>query len=422
MSHNKHRGSTAWNSRILTSVITLCLAVMTFNALADATDRRQAKRIHDRLAGVPPTPEVLNDMETLIASGGAIDAALKIMTSNPDDTLYYDPIYQNSAKNFYTVTVKNMATPWTNEAQTVFTPLNDYSATVIGMIRDEIPFNQLLSADILYMGSGVPGLPAYSMDNNNHYEYLENQGIDLSDTTNLVRVKQSDHTNIPPSATAGILTSRAAARAFFIDGTNRAMFRFTMMNHLCTDLEPIKDTSRIPDRIPQDVTRSPGGDSRIFMNSCVGCHAGMDPMNQAFAYYNYQYSGDEESGRLVYTPNSVQGKYLINPDNFKYGYITTDDNWSNYWRVGPNSLLGWDTNGLGLPSSGNGAKSMGAELANSYAFASCQVKKIFRTVCFREPTIAGAGSELSAITANFISSNYNMKQVFAEVADACKGD
>jgi len=388
------------------------------SGLANAGDaeRRQAKRIHDRLAGTPPSPQVLNDMETLIVNGNAVDAALKVMTSNSSDALY-DAIYSNSARNFYNVTVKNMVTPWTNEAQTVFAPLNDYTATVIGMVRDDVPFNTVLTADTLYVGSNVAGLPAYSMDNNDHYQYLQDQGVDLSDTGKLVSVAQSSVTNLPPAATAGVLTSRAAARAFLIDGTNRAMFRFTMLNHLCTDLEPIKDTSRSPDRIQQDVTRSPGGDSRIFMNACVGCHAGMDPLNQAFAYYNYQYNGDEDRGRLVYTPGSVQAKYLINSDNFKYGYITSDDSWINYWRKGPNSLLGWDTNGLGMPGRGNGVKTMGAELANSNAFASCQVKKVFRTVCFREPTL----SELNTISGEF-KGNYNLKRVFAKAAVACMGN
>jgi hypothetical protein len=202
------------------------------------------------------------------------------------------------------------------------------------------------------------------------------------------------------------------------------MYRFTMLNHLCNDLEQIKDSSRSSDRIQQDVTRSPGGDSRIFMNACQGCHTGMDPLNQAFAYYNYEYSGDMESGRLVYTNGSVQGKYLINPDNFKQGYITTDDSWINYWREGPNSVLGWNNS---LPGRGNGAKTMGQELANSDAFASCQVKKVFKTVCFREPTPAelsdvDSGIPGTAVTAKFINSGYDMKQVFAHAAVACMGN
>ena len=34
------------------------------------------------------------------------------------------------------------------------------------------------------------------------------------------------------------------------------------------------------------------------------------------------------------------------------GYITPDDRWDNYWRAGPNALLGWSPS---LPGSGQGA-------------------------------------------------------------------
>jgi hypothetical protein len=314
---------------------------------------------------------------------------------------------------FYSVTLKNFVTPWTNRDQTVFAPLNDYTATVIGMIRDDVPFNTLLSADLLYIGNSGLGLPAYSMTNNNHYETMEDQGIDLK--ANLVATQQSAVTDIPASATAGIMTTRAASEAFFIAGTNRAMFRFTLLNHLCTDLEQIKDTTRSSDRIRQDVTRSPGGDSRIFLNSCVGCHSGMDPLAQAYAYYNF----DETLNKLVYTPNQVQPKYLINADSFKYGYITPDDRWDNYWRAGPNALLGWDNT---LTGGGNGAKSLGQELENSAAFAHCQVEKVFETVCFRAPGNSADHNKVDAVVATFKSSNYNMKTVFAETAAFCMGD
>jgi hypothetical protein len=211
------------------------------------------------------------------------------------------------------------------------------------------------------------------------------------------------------------MTTRAAARAFFIDGTNRAMFRFTMLNHLCNDMEQVKDITRAPDRIRQDVSRSPGGDSRIFLNSCVGCHNGMDPMAQAFAYYEYEYpEGNEDAGRLVYTAGQVQPKYHINSDNFKPGYVTPDDRWDNYWRSGPNAILGWD---IGLPGGGNGARSMGKELANSEAFARCQSINVYRTVCLGEPD----QDQLDTLKATF-QAGYNMKNVFAEAAVQCMGD
>ena len=375
----------------------LACSLLTAAAAAGDLERRQAKRLHDRIAGVPPDAAVLNAMEADIMAGDAIGAAFRAM--------------ENSA--FYNVTLKNFAAPWTNEDQTLFTPLNDYTATVIGMIRDEVPFTEVLSADLVYVGAPGLGLPAYSMSSNAHYDQLEAQGIDLKD--NLVPVAQSSVTSLPPAATAGVMTTRAAAEAFFVAGTNRAMFRFTLMNHLCTDLEQLKDITRSPGRIRQDVSRSPGGDSRIFMNSCIGCHSGMDPMAQAFAYYNF----NESSGSIEYTPGVVQPKYRINADTFKHGFVTPDDQWDNYWRNGQNALLGWDG---GLPGSGSGARSLGVELAGSEAFARCQVTKVFRNVCLREPGNAADRSQVDSITAAFKADNYNMKTAFAEAAVYCMGD
>jgi hypothetical protein len=383
-------------------------SLLSMAALANAGDleRRQAKRIHDRIAGVPPSNTVLDAMEAAIGStpSDPIGAANMAMA--------------NSA--FYNVTLKNLAAPWTNRDQTVFVPLNDYTATVIGMVRDNVPFNQLLSADIIYTGNPSLPITGYSTTSNAHYQELEDGGYDLMNA--LVPGVQSTVTGLPSTATAGVMTTRGAAEAFFVAGTNRAMFRFTLLNHLCNDLEQVKDTSRAADRIRQDISRSPGGDSRIFLNSCVGCHSGMDPMAQAFAYYNF----NENAGSIEYTggltpPTTgvVQPKYTINSDNFKYGFVTPDDSWDNYWRAGQNSLLGWDP---GRTGSGSGAKSLGEELANSRAFASCQVKKVFKTVCLREPGNAADRSEVDTITDNFIASSYNMKTVFAETAVYCMGN
>jgi hypothetical protein len=357
--------------------------------------REQAKRVHDRLAGVPPSEAVLASMEADIANSNPMAAA---------QTAMGDP-------NFYNVTLKNFAAPWTNRDRNVFVPLNDYIATVVGMIRDDVPFNTLLSADILYVANGVPGLPAYSNANNNHYAQFEADGHDMM--SRLVQTTQSSVTGLPSNATAGIMTTRAAAEAFFIAGTNRAMFRFTMLNHMCNDMEQVHYLALPPDRIRQDVSRSPGGDSRLFLNNCVGCHNGMDPMAQAFAYYNF----NETSGSIEYTPGTVQPKYFNNDANFPYGFRTPDDAWENRWRVGQNEFLGWDST---LPGSGNGAKSMGQELASSDAFASCQIRKVFRAVCLREPEDANDRNQVAQMVTSF-KSGYRMKQTFAEAAVYCMG-
>jgi hypothetical protein len=314
--------------------------------------------------------------------------------------------------SFYNVTLKNFAAPWTNRDQTMFVPLNDYTATVIGMVRDDVDFSTLLSADLLYTAN-TPGAPAYSSASNAHYQYLDDNSIDLKSA--LQAQTQSGLLGLPVSATAGIITTRSAAQAFFIAGTNRAMFRFTMLNHLCKDLEQVHDTTRPTDRIRQDVSRSPGGDSRVFLNNCVGCHSGMDPLAQAFAYYTY----NETTGRLEYTAGAVQPKYLINSDNFKQGYVTTDDHWNNYWRKGTNQQLGWDS---ALPGAGSGAKSMGQELGRSDAFAQCQVEKVFKAMCLREPGNAADRARVQQVKTSFKAGGYKMKQVFADTATYCMGD
>lgn len=384
-----------WLIALQASVLLAALA-----GTAIAGPREQAKRIHDRLAGVPPSEAVLAAMEADISGANpgrdAMDAAYRAM-DNP---------------NFYNVTLKNFAAPWTNREQSVFVPLNDYIATVVGMIRDGVPFNTVLSADILYVGAPGLGLPPYSNSNNDHYAELEARGLDMM--TGLQPTTQSSLTGLPPGATAGIMTTRAAAEAFFVAGTNRAMFRFTLLNHMCNDLEQVMDTSLPPDRIRQDVSRSPGGDSRLFLNNCIGCHTGMDPMAQAFAYYNF----NETTGSIEYTPGQVQPKYFNNDANFPFGFRTPDDSWDNYWREGQNSFLGWDP---ALPGSGQGAKSLGLELASSDAFASCQVKKVFRAVCLRAPEDAGDRARVAQMASLFQNGGYNLRETFARAAVYCMG-
>jgi len=142
-------------------------------------------------------------------------------------------------------------------------------------------------------------------------------------------------------------------------------------------------------------------------------------MVQAFAYYNFAgtLGAVTNTGTMQYTPGQVQPKYLINAVNFPFGFVTPDDSWSNRWRSGPNTVLGWSN---ALPGSGNGAKSLGQELESSATFARCQVTKVFQAVCFRAPVSAADLATVGNITASF-TSGYNLKTVFQQSAAACPG-
>ncbi len=416
VSNQYHKGIKLRIKTLVNNIILINSLIVLFaiSLHSNASTLEQAKQLHDRLVGVPPSQSTLNEMVTLLNNNQPIAAAYKAM-ENP---------------HFYSTTLKLFAAPWTNKEQDIFAELNDYSATIIGMVRDDIDFRQILQADLTYVGKSDLGLPAYNKNNNAHYQALADQFINLAD--NLVATPQSSLNGLPASATAGVLTSRAAAKAFFYLGTNRAMLRFTLMNHLCTDLEPLKDNSLPTDRIRQDVSRSPGGDSRLFINNCSACHTGMDPLAQAFAYYDYQFDQDNdptgEQGAITYNSEGmidaktglrVQAKYHKNATSFPFGYITPDDQWENYWRQGINQKLGWDTN---LPGKGQGMKSLGEELANSEAFAQCQVKKVFKAVCLRPAESNADLTTINNITASFKQNNYQLKRVFAEVGNYCMGE
>src|SRR5579883_867577 len=314
MKKNRSQGRRPHEDSVRRAICGACAAVLLVAQaapVARAGTAEQAKRIYGRIAGVPPSSTDITNMVSLIGSPATPSGLLAAAA------------YATNAPSFYNVTLKEFVNPWTNRDQSAFVPLNDYTATVIGMVRDDVPFNTVLSADILYVFN-VPGLPAPSASSNDHYAQAEAQNIDMSDKTKLVQTTQSSVYGLPVQATAGVWTTRAGAQAFFINGTNRAQFRFTMLNYLCHDMQTVMDNTRPTDRIRQDVARSPGGDSRVFLNNCAGCHSGMDPMAQAFAYYDF----NTTSSQLIYTQGQVQHKYLKNAQNFPWGFVTPDDTWS----------------------------------------------------------------------------------------------
>lgn len=379
--------------------LTLLLVLTSATGLAQAGPREQAKRLHDRLTGVPPSATTLDSMATKIQNGDALGAAAEAM--------------EHPA--FYNTTVREYATPWSNRDQSVYTDLNDTTATVIGFVRDNLAFDRLLYDDIVYIGGAGVSNTAYAQDNNDHYLQLQNDAVDLSDPANLVQTTQSGLPNAPIAAnqTAGIMTSRGYAEAYLVAGTNRAAVRFATLNFLCLDMEDMRDVTAWPDRVRKDVTRSPGGDSAIYLNDCLPCHAGLDGLAGAFAFYDF----DEDLQQLSYTPGVVQPKFLKDAATFPYGFETLGDSWVNYWRTGPNAHVGW--NG---PGSGMGAKSLGMELSQNRRFAECQATKAIEKVCHRTPNGPADLQAVQDIANSFEANNRSMQRIFAESAVYCMGE
>ncbi len=365
------------------------VTLVSLNALAGP--KEAAWKLHNRLAGVPPVKtanaDPLKQMEDLIRAGNP-EAAAQVATSHP---------------NFYNVVLKNWVKPWSNREQTSRDDLNDYVATVLGVIRDDIPFTEVLSGDIIYTVNG--SVTPYSTMNNTHYTEAEKSNSNLM--VNLTRQTQSALTGLPANAVSGVLTTRAAGAAFYSAGTNRRVNRFNFINYLCHDYEALHDVN-IPDvRVRRDVERNPGGDSRTYKNKCVGCHAGQDALGGAYAYYDFV------GGKLVYTPNIVVAKMNHNV-YYSAGFVTTDDNWINTWANGQNAKLGWRG-----ATTGNGVKALGQMLARSSAFSTCMAKKVFQLVCLKEAINTDDLATVTELATQFEQENYNMKKLIVNTSVGC---
>ncbi|MBY0415286.1 MAG: hypothetical protein K2Q18_14035, partial [Bdellovibrionales bacterium] len=113
---------------------------------AHADTQSQARKLYMSLTGVSPSASEINIISQKIAAGKSTEAAKDIIDSKNGI---------NSGGNFYKVTVKNFSTPWSNVDYTTMYPLNDLSATVIGWVRDEKPFSNILFSDSVYVANGL---------------------------------------------------------------------------------------------------------------------------------------------------------------------------------------------------------------------------------------------------------------------------
>lgn len=398
----------------------ILLSLLLSNLVFANEARLKAWEIHNRLTGVPPSPNstVLTQMESRInqfAGTRGLEEAAKIAIES---------------EHFYSLTLKNWFKPMSNQERAKNVPLNDVVATLIGAVRDSDqpgkPFTRALTGDLVYVGPATGDENNnFQRDTNRHYETLENRKTNLKTSlvekmqsqiiqteSNITNNNNNDFVNIMAggrNGAAGIFSLRAWGEAFYTAGTNRRSTRYAFMNFMCKDFEDLHDTT-VPDfRVRKDVPRDPGGESKTYKNSCVGCHAGQDALGGAFAHYDY-------SGNRLRYNSGVSAKMNRDPV-FPDGHQTTDDSWINLWAQGQNSALGFRG-----PQSGNGASEFGAMLTKSRAFSICMSKKVFKLVCIKSPGeedgpfIEQMADELEQ------NDQYNMKNLFVKTVAKCIED
>ena len=370
-------------------LIALSLTITSFTYGSEVGNT--AFRIYERLACEPPSKEVLSKMVDLIKAGKTEEAAS----------------YAINTRGFYECTVKNWCLIQTNEAETDQVPLNDYCATVIGAVHDDIPINKLLYDNVIYISETVAAETPYSLNNNDHYEKIQEQGLEFTKT--LVKKKQTEVTGFAEDS--GLLTTRAFAEAFLQAGTNRRALRHTLRNYICHDIEEMRDTSISDFYVGRDVERAPGGNPKDYQADCKGCHTGMDSLRGAWAHFDF----DEETKHYIYHKDVVAEKYGVNADNFSDGYRNIDDSWKNMWLEGVNKKYGWPAN----RTKGKGIREFGQMFAEVEYFSTCMAERTFKKVCMADENSSLSQKIIENMAKEFKKDNYNLKKLFAKTVTSC---
>lgn len=372
----------------------LFLALLALSSSAHAGPPELATQIFRKLNGyVLPQGTVRTQMEGLITQGRMVDAA---HIATEDDA-------------FYNVTLAAWAAALSNREEDAKAPVNDFITMVVGHVRDGRDARELLYENFTYVGNhrdtnypctGAGCSYNYS-DPDAHFDALTNSRINLRRF--LVR-QTPQWPSVAAADSAGVLTSRQWARAHFNAGTNRRAVQYALQEFLCSPIAELMAPA-MPDiyynRIRRDVDRAPGGDANTFRTTCRGCHGPMDAFGGAFAFFDNAIPPQQ----LRVVPKMNQ-----NGTVFAAGYVTTDNSWLNYFTQDQNASLGWRG-----AKSGYGVRSLGQAIANSEAFSKCMAKRVFRSMCSRDPKLA-ENPIILTLAQSFEGNNYDLRRLFEEAS------
>lgn len=412
--------------------LTLFVFLLSHGVTTFAQDRSpmgEAKWLAERIAGV----KISNDNPILVQMADKVKAGDRQGAAALATTL----------PQFLNVTVKQFGAQMSSREETIREPLNDFTATIMGVVRDGIDARQLLHGDFYYAATDPTLLPAGVtlpsnfvpdlLRSNNHYAALERANVDIAKTLIKIdgqQIATSDTTSIPSPDPAGILTSRAFLAAHAVMGTNRRLVEFTFREFMCLPIAGWADTLGSDFRIGRDVDRFPGGDNSKFLTTCKGCHSMQDGFRGAFAKWDFP------GNAAIHVANGVtQGELqprldgnrpvifkMNRPDFVQYagGYVTTDDSFVNNAIRGANSsLLGWrdpapDTSMLSSRTAG--VHAFGRLIAGSKRFPYCMAKRVWASVCHNEFSQAEMDAIYATMGGYMEQNGYDLKKLFIAVA------
>lgn len=256
---------------------------------ASQADLLVAKKLYERITGVKVSANKaeLKAVADLVAQGKHSEA-VKVITNSPD---------------FLNVQIKNLSLRLSNKDESVKVPFSDFSALIVGIVKDGKDFREILTADYYYDVTGVAN------DNDLRTRYFNQSNFSAAETGFLdltkalvFRPQQQMVTSAfdttktqttlpavelvstrPQIDAAGVLTTRTFAERLLSGGTNRRAVEFSLKQFLCVSMADAADSNASDQFVGRDVERFPAGDYNKYLNSCKSCHAVMDGMRGAFA-------------------------------------------------------------------------------------------------------------------------------------------
>ncbi len=381
----------------------------------------KASTLYRRLTGttLPVTSPLIKDMAQRIQGSG-------------ETGLMEAAALATNQRDFYNITVRDFASRMSTRDETVNTDLNDFSATLIGIVRDNINAKQLLTADFMYIAdqskAAVPSrMQEDILTSNAHYVALEEGRFNLAEV--LVQVPQTifDGREVRPHPNAaGLLTTRAWMEAHATAGTNRRLVEYAFRQFLCIPMDKWSDSYAPDDYVGRDIDRFPAGDNTNYTTTCRACHSTMDSLRGAFAFYDFsngfaKYSWymtpaapdaeDTPTTIRVTNPQTMVVAKMNHNDLGRGGRETRDSYFFNNATTGVNgTYFQWSGR-----KEGYGVKDFGDMLSNSSAFPTCMAQRVFRSVCKREPASFDRAM-INRVAQDFVSSNFNLKTLFQRVA------
>lgn len=298
---------------------------------------------------------------------------------------------------FLNIRARNLAAPMTSKDFLPSEPLNDMQTLIIGVIRDQLDARLLLTGNLRFQGARNFSLPPVSMENNEHFQILDEVVENFE--TDLDRI---DHQwDMHTEDAVGVFTTRAWAKINYEAGTNRRTIKNAMEIFMCAPIESWK-TRGVPDMfVRRDVDRLPAGNPANYQNQCRSCHGIMDGMAGAFAKLDFANS-------LFSINKQIMPKLNQNATTYPAGHVTIDDSWANLLPYNKGYDFGWRTS-----LEGKGLKSFANMLANSVGYSSCLIKKVYNEIC--ETSLQDAALEKTLID-GFEKNNRNLKALFADIA------